>query len=132
MENYTFSIRTTNHQEFIEITEDVQNFVKKSKVRKGFCIIMTPHTTAGITINQNADINVQIDMLSIFDKLVPRKDFLNVEGNSDSHFKQSMFGNSKMILIDENKLILGEWQAIFLCEFDGPRARKVFLQINGE
>ena len=132
MKSYNFSIRTSTRVEFIDITENIVDFTKKSKIWNGYCKILSTHTTAGITINQNADINVQNDMVNMLNKFVPKTEFLNVEGNSDAHFKQSLFGNSKDVFVSEGKLQLGEWQAVFLCEFDGPRTRKVLMQIYGE
>lgn len=132
MKSYSFSIRTSARIEFVDITENVVEFTKNSEIQNGYIKILSTHTTAGITINQNADINVQKDMVNILNKFIPKTDFLNVEGNSDAHFNQSLFGNSTDVFISEGKLQLGEWQAVFLCEFDGPRTRKVLIQIYGD
>ncbi|MHA1729911.1 MAG: secondary thiamine-phosphate synthase enzyme YjbQ [Promethearchaeota archaeon] len=132
MKTYNFSVRTTKREYFIDINKEINEFIQKSGISNGYVKIFAPHTTAGVTINNNADINVQKDILNMMKRIIPRKNFMNIEGNSDAHFKSSLFGNSQDIFIENNRLKLGEWQAIYFCEFDGPRTRKVLLQIYGE
>ena len=114
----------------IDITPLVQAAVKETKVKKGICIIFTPHTTAAITINEKADPDVARDIISALEKAFPQNaDYRHAEGNSPAHIKSSLVGASELILIENGRLVLGTWQSIFFCEFDGPRSRKVFLSI---
>ncbi|MCF7805695.1 MAG: secondary thiamine-phosphate synthase enzyme YjbQ [Candidatus Marinimicrobia bacterium] len=126
----TFNVSTGQRNEFTEITGKVSNIVRDSDVQNGICVVFTPHTTAGITINENADPSVQHDLKlklnEVFDD-DPR--FRHMEGNSDSHLKSSTVGCSEQIIIDGGRLVLGTWQGIYFCEFDGPRTRKVHVQI---
>jgi secondary thiamine-phosphate synthase enzyme len=128
---YTESIKTHHRSEMLEITERVQDAVKKSGVTEGLCIVHVPHTTAAVTINENADPDVKHDLLKKLETLIPeREDFYrHSEGNSDSHVKTSLVGNSVTIIVDEGKLLLGTWQGIQFCEFDGPRTRKFQIRI---
>jgi secondary thiamine-phosphate synthase enzyme len=118
--------------EFIDITSDVKNIVSKSGVSSGVCYVYVPHTTAGVTINEGADPAVARDMLSTLNRLIPRSsEYLHVEGNSDAHIKTSLVGPSQTVIIEGGKLLLGTWQAVFFCEFDGARSRKVMVKIMG-
>ena len=130
---HTLNVRTQAHAEFREITAEVQALVAQSGVRSGSVIVYVPHTTAGITINENADPDVVHDMLGSLDKMVPWKQphFRHGEGNSAAHVKASMLGSSVTVLIEEGKLQLGTWQGIYFCEFDGPRSRKVWVRVAG-
>jgi secondary thiamine-phosphate synthase enzyme len=103
----------------------------KSNVKSGVCTIFVPHTTAGITINENADPAVREDILNILEKLIPRSErYSHAEGNAPAHIKSSIFGHSLSIIIENNKPVLGAWQGIFFCELDGPRSRTIYLQIT--
>jgi len=124
------SIRTTRPEEFIDITHIVIQAVRKSGVENGVVIVFVPHTTAGITINENADPDVVHDMLLAFRRVFAEsKDFRHVEGNSHAHVKASVVGSSCTIIIQNGKPKLGTWQGIYFCEFDGPRARKVYVKV---
>jgi len=126
----TFEVRTVGHGEFKEITGEVQAALAQSGLTRGHLIIYVPHTTAGLTINENADPAVRRDMLETLDRLVPwKQDFYrHAEGNSAAHVKASLMGFSVTVLVEAGHLALGQWQGIFLCEFDGPRTRKVFVR----
>ena len=128
---YTESIKTHHHSEMLEITERVQDAVKKSGVTAGLCIVHIPHTTAAVTINENADPDVKHDLLKKLETLIPEREdyYQHSEGNSDSHVKTSLVGNSVTIIVEEGKLLLGTWQGIQFCEFDGPRTRKIQIRI---
>lgn len=128
------SVSSKSREEFIDITESVQRLVKKSGVREGICVVYVPHTTAGVTVNENADPSVQRDILATLRRLAPRDDpdYRHAEGNSDSHIKSALVGFSHMIPISDSSLTLGTWQGVFFCEFDGPRRRSVIVQVFGE
>ncbi|ABB30969.2 protein of unknown function UPF0047 [Geobacter metallireducens RCH3] len=123
-------IRSRAKAEFIDITSMVREQVRGSGVTCGICHIFVLHTTAGLTINEGADPAVQRDILTYLDRLVPRDPyFTHKEGNSDAHIKSTLTGTSLTVFFNEGKLLLGTWQSIYLCEFDGPRQRKVALKI---
>ncbi|NVM56018.1 MAG: YjbQ family protein [Candidatus Helarchaeota archaeon] len=125
-------VKTSKREEIIDITDKIYQIVKDSKVENGLCRVFVPHTTAGITINENADRNVKIDFINILKKLIPQsREYLHVEGNSDSHVKASLVGFSQTILIQNKKFLLGTWQGLMFCEFDGPRTRKVIISLEG-
>jgi len=132
--NETFSISTKQRNQMIDITGQVRSFVSQSGITNGDVIVYCPHTTAAITINENADPSVPHDILLTLEELLPhrRPGYRHSEGNSDAHCKSSLLGCSEQILIKDESLDLGTWQGIFFCEFDGPRSRKVMLQIRGE
>ncbi|MDA7028090.1 secondary thiamine-phosphate synthase enzyme YjbQ [Bacillus sp. CLL-7-23] len=125
------NIQTNDHDEMVEITDEVQQFVSRQKVLNGAVIIYCPHTTAGITINENADPDVKRDMLRRFDEVYPWEHSLDrhLEGNTAAHLKASTVGASQHIIIEEGKLVLGTWQGIYFCEFDGPRQRICYFKI---
>lgn len=126
-------VRTHSQVEMIDITSQVDAAVNKSGVQKGGCAVFVPHTTAGVTINENADPAVVRDILMEINKIVPLKDgYAHLEGNTAAHIKASLFGCSISVIIENAGLRLGTWQSIFFCEFDGPRSRKVWLQITGK
>ena len=129
-----FRISTKSRSEMIDITSQVSSFVSQSGVTDGDVIVYCPHTTAAITINENADPSVPHDILLTLEQLLPRhrSGYRHFEGNSDAHCKSSLIGCSEQILIKDKSLDLGTWQGIFFCEFDGPRSRKVIVQIRGE
>jgi len=126
-------IQTTKQQQFIAITNMVADDVKNSNVRDGIAVIYVPHTTAGVTINENADPDVVRDILSALDKAYPvHGEYLHGEGNSHAHIKASLMGSSCTVPIQDGKLLLGTWQGIYFCEFDGPRNREFYVKIiNG-
>ena len=127
----TFSITTSERVDLVEITSQVAQEVTKSGVVTGTVTTFVPHTTCGITINESADPDVARDIKMHLTKLVPQDGaFRHYEGNSDSHIKTSMIGSSENIFIENGKLVLGMWQGIFLCDFDGPRTRKVYIKID--
>ncbi|MEE9542554.1 MAG: secondary thiamine-phosphate synthase enzyme YjbQ [Thermodesulfobacteriota bacterium] len=123
-------LKTTKEAELVNITGKISKAVKAEGFRDGAVLVFCPHTTAGITINENADPDVPVDILMKTGKLVERDDpdFRHMEGNSDGHVKSSLFGASETIIVEDGSLVLGTWQAIFFAEFDGPRTRKVFLK----
>ena len=114
---------------FLDISIEIKKFVRESGVVKGLCNVYIPHTTAGITINENADPNVVTDMLEGLDKIVPKLKYRHYEGNTIAHIKASLMGASINIPIDNGVLCLGQWQGIYFCEFDGPRTRSVYVNI---
>ena len=127
-----FTVQTHGHDELIDITAQVRDIVRKSGVSSGICCIYTPHTTAGITINENADPDVQSDIIvGLRHFKLESVAFDHAEANSPSHIKSSMFGCSETVIIERGNLQLGTWQGIYFCEFDGPRNRKVMVQIVG-
>lgn len=126
----TFSVRTNSHDELIDITSEVKAIVREKKCDSGICCIYTPHTTAAITINENADPDVQRDLIRGLKHFrLEEVPFTHMEGNSPSHVKSSLFGCSETVIIEKGTLQLGTWQGIYFCEFDGPRQRKVHVQI---
>ncbi len=126
----SFKVKTGRRAEFVDITAQVQEVVRDSGIRKGVCHIYVPHTTAGLTINENADPAVPADIIAHLEKLVPRSgDYRHAEGNSDSHIKASMMGFSETVLVENGALVLGTWQCVYFCEFDGPRNRTVYVQV---
>ncbi|NMA25600.1 MAG: YjbQ family protein [Clostridiales bacterium] len=126
-------IQTTLSQQFIDITCTVADEVKNSRVRDGIAVVYVPHTTAGVTINENADPDVVRDMISALDKTYPEHgEYRHLEGNSHAHIKASLMGASCNVIIREGKLLLGTWQGIYFCEFDGPRNREFLVKIIGD
>lgn len=124
-------IKTNKQIELIDITRRVKEVIGKSGVKSGICVVFVPHTTAGITINENADPDVVKDIIDTINKIVPfDAAYRHIEGNSPGHIKSSLFSSS-LTLIIENGAILGTWQGIFFCEFDGPRTRKAFVKVIG-
>ena len=117
----------------IDVTDRVQRLVASEQVRDGMAIVYVPHTTAAVTINENADPDVKSDMLRKLETLVPRHEpyYQHNEGNSDSHVKTSLVGNSVLVLIENGQLVLGTWQGIYFCEFDGPRSREMHIKVVG-
>jgi secondary thiamine-phosphate synthase enzyme len=125
------SVRTTKRCELVEITERLQAIVDESGLREGAMVAQSLHTTAALTVNENADPDVQHDLVEKLQRLVPRHEsfYLHAEGNSDSHLKTSFFGPSLTTLVSGGRLVLGTWQGVYLCEFDGPRERRVAVQL---
>jgi len=129
----TIQLKTGSHDQLIDITADVRKVIKNSDIKNGICIVYTPHTTAAITINENADPDVITDMITGLNSLGFEKlPFRHMEGNSPSHLKSSLIGCSEQIIVENGTPVLGTWQGIFFCEFDGPRSRKVFITLTGK
>ena len=128
---YEITLKTTGRNQFIDITRQVESIVFRSGVRKGICVVYVPHTTAGVTINENADPTVRKDIISSLEKLVPWREsfYEHAEGNSAAHIKSSLMGCNQTVIVQEGKLLLGTWQGIYFCEFDGPRTRKVYVKV---
>jgi len=127
-----FSVQSDKRNQMIDITALVEKAVRDSGVQEGSVLVYVPHTTAGVTINENADPDVACDILLTLEELIPhhRAGYRHGEGNSDSHVKASMMGSSTHVMIDRGQLALGRWQGIFFCEFDGPRRRKLCVQVH--
>lgn len=126
----TFSVSTRSRTEMIDITGRIQEIVTASHVEEGLVCVYVPHTTAAVTINENADPAVPKDILSQLERMVPlHGPYLHREGNADAHVKASLIGASEFVIVSGGKLRLGTWQSVFFCEFDGPRTRKVYLQL---
>ena len=123
-------IRTNKIQDIVDITSQVREIVKDSGVRDGICVVFSMHTTAGITINENADPDVKTDMIAGLSRAFPeRDDYRHMEGNSHSHLRTSCVGPSQTLIVSYGDLLLGTWQGLFLCEFDGPRTRRVTVKV---
>ena len=128
MPTVTISIKTSNHEQFVDITMQVQQAITEIGAMDGICTVFSPHTTAGLTINEHADPDVARDILSFLRDAVQEDGaWTHAEGNSPAHVKASLLGSSVAVIIDRGGLHLGTWQGIFFCEFDGPRARRVWL-----
>jgi len=129
----TFTVQTRRRNEFVEITEQVRQSLARAGLREGFGVVYCPHTTAAITINENADPDVVQDMLLWLERAVPQVQpgFRHGEGNSDSHIKASLVGSSATVIVENGDLLLGRWQGVFFCEFDGPRTRTVKMKWVG-
>ena len=124
------NVKSKSKTEFIDITEDIRSLIKESGVQHGVCHIYVPHTTAGVTINEGADPAVKRDIIAALNRLVPFEgDYHHMEGNSAAHIKSTLIGAAQIVLIEEGKLLLGTWQSIYFCEFDGPRHRRVLVKI---
>jgi secondary thiamine-phosphate synthase enzyme len=125
----SISVKTGSRIDMVDITASVQKKLSKSSVNDGFCVVYVPHTTAGITINEGADPAVCDDILTKLTEMVPPDaGYRHMEGNSDSHIKASIMGSSVTVMVEKGRLVLGTWQKIFFCEFDGPRTRKVYVK----
>ncbi len=128
----SISVKTGAQTEMLDITDQIQNIIKKQGFENGLITVFVPHTTAAITINENADPSVQRDILNEINKVIPFEDqYQHMEGNAAAHIKASLFGASEYILVEKNQLQLGTWQGVFFCEFDGPRSRKVWIKFSG-
>jgi secondary thiamine-phosphate synthase enzyme len=122
----TFQVKTSARSAYVDITGEVQRVVTEAGLVKGLCFVYVPHTTAGITINEGADPHVMEDVLNALDRLAPwHGDYKHTEGNASAHIKTSLMGSSVTVFVEDGRLMLGTWQRIFFCEFDGPRTRKV-------
>jgi len=128
----SLKIKTNSHSELIDITKQIQSVISSSEVKRGICQVYIPHTTAGVTINENADPDVKIDIIRTLEQTIPwQNNYSHVEGNSAAHIKASIMGFSITIPIESGKLLLGTWQCIYFCEFDGPRSRNVIVSLIG-
>ena len=129
----TLQVKSTRQIEMIDISEEVCNIINESGLTKGLAVVFTPHTTAAVTINENADPDVCRDLVMAINKIVPMQDgYHHFEGNSAAHLKSSLFGASETLIINDGKISLGTWQGIYFCEFDGPRQRQVQIQVIGQ
>jgi secondary thiamine-phosphate synthase enzyme len=127
------NLKTHQQTELIDLTAEINQVLREIRVEEGICYLFVPHTTAGITINENADPSVVADLLKEINKIVPFSDhYTHLEGNSAAHIKASLIGPSEMVFIENGRLCLGTWQGIYFCEFDGPRQRKLWLKITRE
>ena len=128
-----FQVRTSTKSGLIDITRDVRDAVRKTGVKRGVCYVFVPHTTAAVTINENADPSVPQDILMALSKIVPSQDrYQHTEGNSPAHIKASLLGSSQVVFLEAGEMVLGTWQGIFFCEFDGPRNRTVYVKVLKE
>lgn len=124
-------LKTSRRIELIDITAQVAEAVRSSGIREGICVVYCPHTTAGLTINEHADPNVASDIVNRLSKLVPHNEnYAHIEGNADAHIKSTLTGNSVQLIVNNGNLLLGVWQGIFFCEYDGPRNRRVWVQVR--
>jgi secondary thiamine-phosphate synthase enzyme len=129
----TLEVKTARRTQFVDVTDRVRRAVAKTGVLSGVCHVFVPHTTAGVIINEHFDPDVATDLEGVFERLVPRAGaYRHAEGNSDSHAKAVLTGASQMIFVEDGKLVLGQWQGVFFCEFDGPRERKLWVKILAE
>ena len=127
---YRIKIKSNRREELIDITKEVKNYLMENNIKDGIITLFVPHTTAAITINENSDPNVKMDIVNFLRKLIPHDyNFAHIEGNSDAHIKSSLIGNSLTLIVEDGKLLLGTWQNIFFCEFDGPRDREIWIKI---
>jgi secondary thiamine-phosphate synthase enzyme len=123
------NVKSKARNELIDITDMVQDVVKEASIVKGICFLFVPHTTAGITINEGADPSVQRDIMNSLNRLIPHEmSYFHREGNADAHIKSTLVGTSVYVIIEDGKLLLGTWQSVFFCEFDGPRHRRVAVR----
>ncbi|MDO8746851.1 MAG: secondary thiamine-phosphate synthase enzyme YjbQ [Thermodesulfovibrionales bacterium] len=124
------NVRSSQRSEFIDITEKINEVIKETGILSGICYVYVPHTTAAVTINEGADPSVHRDIQNALARLVPQEmNYSHREGNADAHIKSSIIGTSQLVIIDEGRLVLGTWQAVYFCEFDGPRHRRVTLKL---
>lgn len=130
---HRLKVETESQMEMIDVTSGIRRIVKESGIMRGMCHVFVPHTTAAVTINENADPNVRKYMIRELLKTIPvRDDYLHAAGNAAAHILSTLVGVSQSILVENGKLVLGTWQAIYLCEFDGPRSRTVLMRIMAE
>jgi secondary thiamine-phosphate synthase enzyme len=124
------SVKTRERTELIDVTGEIARLVEKAGIDQGLCMVFVPHTTAAVTINESADPSVKSDMLKVLNQIIPwEANYRHLEGNSAAHIKTTLVGSSELIAIENRKLVLGTWQGIFFCEFDGPRSRKLHVKI---
>jgi secondary thiamine-phosphate synthase enzyme len=124
------NVKTSSRVELVDITSQVERVVSEGKIKSGICVVYVPHTTAAVTINENADPSVKSDIIKELNKVIPFDDnYSHLEGNAAAHIKSSLVGTSEAIMVEGGSLVLGTWQGIFFCEFDGPRNRKVIVKL---
>jgi len=124
------TVKTRSQTEMIDITASIQDAIEKSDLKEGLCFVFVPHTTAAVTINESADPSVKADMLKVINQVIPwEAGYRHMEGNSPAHIKSTLVGASESIAVEKGRLVLGTWQGVFFCEFDGPRTRKVQVTI---
>jgi secondary thiamine-phosphate synthase enzyme len=129
----TLTLRTSSHNEFLDVTREIQAAVLESGVREGLCHLFVAHTTAALTINENADPSVKSDILMVLNKIISDQEpYRHLEGNSPAHIKASLLGPQLTLMVSNGRLVLGTWQGIYLCEFDGPRSRRLHLKVMGD
>jgi secondary thiamine-phosphate synthase enzyme len=125
----TIHVQTEDRTEMIDVTGQVREAIQTAEFRNGLCVLYVPHTTAGITINESADPSVRRDILMVLNRMVPwDADYQHTEGNSAAHIKASLMGASQSVVVENGQMVLGTWQGIFFCEFDGPRRRKLLIK----
>lgn len=125
------TVKTSSATQFLDITSEVEQAVSASGMRQGWCMLYVPHTTAAVTINESADPSVRADILMVLNDIIPSKAaYRHLEGNSPAHIKSSLVGASEVIAVEKGRLVMGTWQGIFFCEFDGPRTRKLHLRLS--
>jgi len=122
-------VKTSTREHMVDVTKQIQAEVKNSGVATGICTVFCPHTTAGVTLQENSDPDVKADMIQSLSRIVPREGHRHAEGNSDAHIKSSLIGHSVTMFVENRKLVLGSWQAVFFCEFDGPRERNLLVRV---
>jgi len=130
----TITVKTEGKQLFLDITKQIRQIVRESGIKSGICHVFIPHTTAAVTINENADPNVREDILNCLEKIAPSTGdfYLHPEGNAHAHIKAGLMGSGTSVFVEAGQLVLGTWQSIFLCEFDGPRTRNVMIRLDGK
>lgn len=129
----TLTVRTSSRNEFLDLTREIQAAVLESGVREGLCHLFVPHTTAALTINENADPSVKSDILMLLNKVISDQEpYRHLEGNSPAHIKASLMGPQLTLMVSSGRLVLGTWQGIYFCEFDGPRSRRLHLKVMGD
>ena len=127
------SVKTRERTELIDVTGEIARLVEKAGIDQGLCMVFVPHTTAAVTINESADPSVKSDMLKVLNQIIPwEANYRHLEGNSAAHIKTTLVGSSELIAIENGRLVLGTWQGIFFCEFDGPRNRKLHVRLMAE
>jgi secondary thiamine-phosphate synthase enzyme len=130
---HTLTVDTGSRTEFLDLTRQIQALVRESGVREGLCQLFVPHTTAALTINENADPAVKADILMALNRIVSDKEaYRHLEGNSPAHIKASLLGPQLMLMVSGGRLVLGTWQAVYFCEFDGPRSRRLHVKVVGD
>jgi secondary thiamine-phosphate synthase enzyme len=127
----TVPVQTRSRNEIVDVTDRVQRLIEEHGVREGLVILYVPHTTAAVTVNENYDPDVKHDVLAKLSAMIPKDEtyYQHDEGNSDSHLKTALTGNSAMLIVEQGKLLLGQWQGIYFCEFDGPRNRELIVKL---
>ena len=126
----TLKLQTESRVQMVDVTGEIRKLVRESGVMSGSCLVFCPHTTAGVTLNENTDADVRRDFDTALSRAIPREGFTHSEGNSDAHVKASLVGSSVQMLVENGKLVLGQWQAVYFCEFDGPRSRNLIVRVR--